>query len=272
MLMIREPWEQRERVYWKERKMKDRNQEATSCKLWAKRKNLQVHWVGRWTETQGENQRVMGSWELRKEKGFQEAWSPGSVEARRIKEEKAMTLSNVGPVLDMTAVDLVTWDLAWAHHNLFPGTYKYLVWLNLGAVTLQEQGYYPLTLRTGWKPWTISLEKVTSTRHQQTLHLISGHQGPKEARPPEKKPTHPNFRARGSMSSFLFFSKLRLTQKVENVCVLFFTRNHDLLMRFWVPCRPDQQLQIISLINWGAFQKGRGQSLSPKLSFHQSGL
>lgn len=50
----------------------------------------------------------MGWWELRKEKGFQEAWSRGSAEARRIKEEKAMTLSGVGPVLDMTVVDSVT--------------------------------------------------------------------------------------------------------------------------------------------------------------------
>lgn len=50
----------------------------------------------------------MGSWELRKEKGFKEAWPPGSVEARTIKEDKAMTLSSVGPVLDRTTVDLVT--------------------------------------------------------------------------------------------------------------------------------------------------------------------
>lgn len=50
----------------------------------------------------------MGSWELRKEKGLQEAWSRGSVEARRIKEGKVMSLSSAGPVLDITGVDVVT--------------------------------------------------------------------------------------------------------------------------------------------------------------------
>lgn len=55
----------------------------------------------------GENHRAVGSWELKEERDMEEAWSPGSTEARRTKEDKAVTSSALGSELTMTAADLV---------------------------------------------------------------------------------------------------------------------------------------------------------------------